>query len=89
MKTEVEACLVRVAIAVKRHHGHANSYKGPAYKFKSVVHSQHDRKHGSTQADMVLEKELRVLHLDPRAARRGRLKAWRMSSFHGQSPEWK
>ena len=53
---------MRVAIAVKRHHGHANSYKGPAYKFKSVVHSQHDRKHGSAQADMVLEKELRVLH---------------------------
>ena len=28
------------------------------------------RKHGSLQADMVLEKELRVLHLDMKAARR-------------------
>ena len=28
------------------------------------------RKHGGTQADMVLEEELKVLHLDPQAAGR-------------------
>ena len=27
----------------------------------------HGRKHGGTQADMVLEEVLRVLHLDPKA----------------------
>lgn len=27
--------------------------------------------HGSVQADSVMERELRVLHLDPSAARRG------------------
>ena len=27
----------------------------------------HDEKHGSMQTTMVLEKELRVLHLDPQA----------------------
>ena len=29
-----------------------------------LVHHHHDRKHGSMQADMVLEEELRVLLLD-------------------------
>ena len=31
-------------------------------KFRGLVLCHHGRKHGSTQADMVLEKELRVLH---------------------------
>jgi hypothetical protein len=31
----------------------------------------HGRKHGNVQADMVLGKELRVLHLDPKADRTG------------------
>jgi hypothetical protein len=35
-----------------------------AYSFRGSVHYHHGRKHGSMQADMVLEKELRVLHLD-------------------------
>ena len=39
-----------------------------AYRFRGLVHYHHSRKHGSIQADMVLEKELRVLHLDPQAA---------------------
>jgi hypothetical protein len=34
------------------------------------MHCHHGRKHGSLQADVVLEKELRVLHLDLQAARR-------------------
>jgi hypothetical protein len=29
----------------------------------------HGEKHGSVQAERVLEKELRVLHLDPQAER--------------------
>jgi hypothetical protein len=40
-----------------------------SYSFRSLVH-HHDRKHDATQADMVLEKELRVLHLDPQAKER-------------------
>jgi hypothetical protein len=40
------------------------------YNFKGSVHYLHGRKHGSIQADMVLEKELRVLHTDLKAARR-------------------
>jgi hypothetical protein len=39
--------------------------------FRGSVHYHHGRKHGSIQVDMVLEKELRVLHLDKTAARRG------------------
>jgi hypothetical protein len=36
--------------------------------FRGSVHCRHGRKHGSVQIDMVLEKELRVLHLDLQAA---------------------
>ena len=39
-----------------------------AYRFRGSVRYHHSGKHGSIQADMVLEKELRVLHLDPKAA---------------------
>ena len=41
---------------------------GSGLRFRGLVHYHHGRKHGSMQADMVLEKELRVLHLDPKAA---------------------
>jgi hypothetical protein len=40
------------------------------------VHYHHGRRHGSTQADTVLEKEMRVLHLDQKAARRLTLLHW-------------
>jgi hypothetical protein len=43
---------------------------GLAYRFRGSVHYHHGRKHGSIQADMVLEKELRVLHLVLKANRR-------------------
>ena len=43
---------------------------GLAYSFRSLIHYYHSKKHGSVQADMMLEKELRVLHLDRKAARR-------------------
>ena len=39
-----------------------------AYSLRGLVHNHHGRKHSSMRADMVLEKELRVLHLDPQAA---------------------
>jgi len=41
---------------------------GLAYSFRGSVHYRHYGRQGSIQADMVLEKELRVLHLDPQAA---------------------
>jgi hypothetical protein len=43
---------------------------GLAYSFRGLVHYHHCRKHGGMQADMVLEEELRVLHLGLKAARR-------------------
>ena len=65
--------LVRVSIAVKRHHDQGNSYKdnielGLAYSFSGSVHYHQGGRHGSVQADMMLE-EPRVLHIDPKAAR--------------------
>jgi hypothetical protein len=38
-----------------------------AYSFRGLVHYHHGRKHGSMQANILLGKELRVLHLDPKA----------------------
>ena len=43
---------------------------GLAYSFRGSVHYHRGGKHGSIQTDTVLEKELRVLNLDARAARR-------------------
>jgi hypothetical protein len=43
---------------------------GPAYRFRGSVHYHHGRKHGSVQADAVLEQELRVLHLVLQATRK-------------------
>jgi hypothetical protein len=43
---------------------------GMAYRFRGSVHYHHGRKHGSIQADTVLKKEPRVLHLDLKAVRR-------------------
>jgi hypothetical protein len=43
---------------------------GLAYRFRGSVPYHHGGKDGSIQTDMVLEKELRVLHLDWKAARR-------------------
>jgi hypothetical protein len=39
-----------------------------AYRFRGLVLYHHGRKHHNIQADMVLEKELRVLHLDSERA---------------------
>ena len=51
-------------------------YKKDNYR-NDLVHYHHGGKHGSMQADMVLEKELRVLHLDLKATRRRLTKAAR------------
>ena len=40
---------------------------GLAYSFRGLVCCHHGGKDGSMQAGMVLEKELRVLHLGPQA----------------------
>ena len=39
---------------------------GLVYTFRDSVYYHYDRKHGSVQEQTVLEKELRVLHLDPK-----------------------
>jgi hypothetical protein len=46
-----------------------------AYRFRGSLHYQ-DKKHGSIQVDMVLEKELRIPHLDKKVA-------WRRAHLHG------
>ena len=61
-----------------------NILLGLTYRFRGSVHYHQGRKHGSTQAGMVLERELRVLYLDLKAARR-RL-AFRQLGGRSQSP---
>jgi hypothetical protein len=41
-----------------------------AYSFRGSVHCHHGRKHGIIEEDLVLEKEIRVLHLDSKATRK-------------------
>ena len=65
--------LVRVSIVVKRHHDHSNSYTGKTLteaglQFRARCH--HSGKHGNTQVDTVLERDLRVLHLDQKVVER-------------------
>jgi hypothetical protein len=43
---------------------------GLIYRFRGSAHCHHGRKHGFMQVDMALERELRVLYLDPTAVRR-------------------
>jgi len=41
---------------------------GLAYSSQGLVHYHHGRKHGGLQTGMVLEKEMRILHLHLKAA---------------------
>jgi hypothetical protein len=43
---------------------------GLVYSFRGFILYHYGEKLGNIQADMVLEKELRVLHLDLKAAKR-------------------
>ena len=70
----VTDCL-RVSISVKRRYDHGNSYKRQhlikaGLQFWGFLHWDHGRKHDGTQADVVLERKLRVLHLNRHAAGR-------------------
>jgi hypothetical protein len=47
-----------------------------AYSFRGSVHYHHGKKHGRVKADMGLEKELRVLHLDLQAAEEDCFPCW-------------
>jgi len=57
---------VVVNILTKSNFREKGFYFSLAYSFRGSVH-YHGGKHGGVQADMVLEKELRVLHLDLKA----------------------
>jgi hypothetical protein len=52
------------------------------YRFRTSVHYQHGGKHGSVQADMMLE-EPRVLPLDPRGAEGDFVPHWYTLSLGG------
>lgn len=72
---EMVPVLIRVSITVKRHRHHSNFYKGKhlikgGLQFRGLVNYCHGKKSGGTQADVVLERETRVLHLDPEEAGR-------------------
>ena len=41
---------------------------GASLQFRGLVHYCHGKNHGAEQANMVLEKKLKVLHLDLQAA---------------------
>jgi hypothetical protein len=43
----------------------ANISLGLTYSFRDSVHYHHGRKRGDMQVDFMLQKELRVLYLDP------------------------
>jgi len=43
---------------------------GLAYTFRGSSDFPHSRKHGRMQIDVVIEKKLRVLYLDPKVARK-------------------
>lgn len=59
--------LIRVSIAMRRHHYHSNSYKGMTFN-RGGLHFQmicplHHAGHGGMQADVVLEKKPSVCNL--------------------------
>ena len=68
-------CLHYGFITAKRHHDLGNYYKeniyliGLAYSFRGSVHYHLGGRHGSMQVDMVLKKELSILHLNLQAAK--------------------
>lgn len=58
----VATWLVLGFVAVKSHHEHGNFYEvkhltGPGLQCRDLVHCHHGRKHGGTQAGMVLNEE--------------------------------
>jgi hypothetical protein len=71
---------IRVSVVLKRHHDQGKSYQGKhliwAHSFRGSVHYHHGGKHGNVQADMVMKKELRILHLDPQAAEGDEVPHW-------------
>jgi hypothetical protein len=73
MPTPQRLVLVRVSGAAKRqHHKRGNKEKHlivAGLQLRSLVHYHDNRKYGGVQTDMVLEKELRVRHLDLKAAK--------------------
>ena len=53
--------LVRVSVAVKRHHDHDNFYKGKhligaGFQFRDLVQYHHGEKSGGLQADVVMQR---------------------------------
>ena len=66
-KRLIVSCL-SFTIVEKRHHKQDKIYKARHLiwwlSFRRLSHQYHGRKQGSIQADMVLGKELNVMHLD-------------------------
>lgn len=78
---KLPSVLTGVSIA-KKHHNHGNSYTGKhltevSLQFRVLIHCYHGWEHGSMQAEMVPEMELRVLYLDGSTGdRRDKDTAW-------------
>ena len=72
---EVRSSLSLGFIAMKRHQDQGDSYKRQhliegGFHSRGSIRYHYGGKHGSLQADMVWEKEMKVLYLDLKAARR-------------------
>ena len=66
----MNSCLSLSFIVLKRHYYQGNSNKSKrlirvVLQFRGFIHCHHGGNQGSIQANVVLEDELRVLHLDP------------------------
>jgi len=46
------------------------------YSFRDLISYYHGRKHGSVQADMMPEKELRILYLHTQAGKGDHMPHW-------------
>lgn len=73
MNLEKQSILVRVLFLWRETMAHCNSYRGKHLigadsLFRGLVHYRHGGKHGSIQANVVLEKEPGVLNMDSQAS---------------------
>lgn len=66
---------------MKKDHDHGSPYEEKyltrvSLQFRGFIRYHHSGKHGGTQVDTVMEKELRILHMNQQAAARESCWAW-------------
>ena len=70
--TNIFCCLSLGFISVKRYPDQGNASKGKHLvgAVSHLITYHYGKKYGGMQADIMLEQEVRVLHLDPKATRK-------------------